>query len=89
MVPAFDEEKVTSGVVSVPGVTTGVTIESDGALVETVITNDGNVITLLRFVFASLTATVQSLYVSGTSTHKVNVLLPTTPFDATPLHDPP
>lgn len=61
MVPAFDDEKVTSGVVSVPGVATGVTTESDGALVETVIVNDGNVITLLKFVFASLTATVQSL----------------------------
>ena len=74
MVPASVVEKVKSGVVSFPGVVTGVTTASVGAVVS--IVNDGTCKTALVFPAASVTVIVQSVYVPATNAANVTVLLP-------------
>jgi hypothetical protein len=87
IVPASVVEKVKSGVVSFPGVVTGVTTASIGAVVS--IVNDGTCNTELVFPAASVTVIVQSVYVPATSAANVTVLFPAVADVDVEEHEPP
>ena len=87
MEPSSVEENVTSGVVSLPGVGTGVTIASTGATVS--ITNVGTDNAALAFPAASVTVIVQSEYVPCANVLNVTVLFPLVAETSAAEHEPP
>ncbi len=87
MVPASVELNVKSGVVFVDGVGTGVTTASVGAVVS--IVKDGTPSAEEGFPAASVTVTVQLVYVLAVNALNVIVLLPEVVDVAALLHEPP
>ena len=87
MEPASVELKVNAGVVLWPGVGTGVTTASVGAVVS--IVNDGTLNAEETFPAASVTVIVQFTYVPSASVAKVTVLFPEIADDVSDVHEPP
>ena len=85
--PASVELNVNDGVVSWPGVGTGVTTASTGATVS--IVKDGTCSTELTLPAASVTVTVQSVYVPAASALNVTVLFPDVADAAADEQEPP
>jgi hypothetical protein len=87
IIPASVELKVNDGVVFFPGVGTGVTTASVGAVVSMV--NDGIGRTSDIFPAASVTVIVQSAYVPSASVANVTVVFPEIADDVSDVHEPP
>jgi hypothetical protein len=87
IVPASVEENVKFGVVSLPGVGTGVTTASVGATVS--MTNVGTFNTADVFPAVSVTVIVQLEYVPATSASNVTELFPDVADVVDAEHEPP
>ena len=87
IVPASVELKVNDGVVFFPGVGTGVTTASVGAVVS--MTNDGTRRASDAFPAASVTVIVQSVYVPAASVVNVTVLFPLVVVTTADEQEPP
>jgi hypothetical protein len=89
MVPAFVDEKTNTGFVREFGVVTAVKIAITGAFVGALIVNEGIVRARLVFPCASVTASVQFVYVPVASVLNVVILFPNVATIFVLEHGPP